>query len=403
MKIQIPEQEKMITVTLMDGRTMQVPESSLEPTIVFVGLDVHKDSFSACCFTKANERYCGDAKLAPTAAAVVRYIERMKKSTYSETTKFVVAYEAGGAGYALCRELRLRDVDCVILAPTTMRRTVQEDKMKTDRRDARMIARCHAFGLASEVAMLTPEDEAVRDYIRMRDDHKGDLKRCKQRIIALCRRKGLEYTETKSYWTAAHIKWLDNVELDEIDRKTLNEYMISYRTYTDRIAEMDREIEKLARRDRYRDLVANFRCLAGIDTHVALSAASEVGDFRRFAKAMNFASYIGLVPSEYSSGSTQQKGGITKTGNTHLRRLLLEAANCAYSSRLTPGKKSRALRERQEGRPPEIVAYADRALIRLRKRAHRMTQEGKNANVIKAAVARELACFLWGMATGNIA
>ena len=403
MKIKVPEAEKMITVQLTDGSTIEVPESLISPTIVYVGLDVHKDSFFACCFTKENERYRGDAKLEPKAAAVVKYINRMKKSTYTQETKFVVAYEAGGAGYALCRELQERGVECVILAPTTMKRTVQEEKMKTDRRDAHMIARCCAFGLASQVALLTEEDESVRDYIRMRDDHKDDLKRTKQQILAFCARKGAKYSETKRYWTQPHIKWLDDIALSEIDRTTLDNYMITYRYLTDRIDKMDKEIEKLAQRDKYEDFVANLRCLPGVNTHVALSVACEIGAFDRFASPIQFASYLGLVPSEHSSGASQQKGSLTKTGNTHLRRLLIEAANCGYGGRTKPGAKSKALKARQEGRPDKVVAYADRANLRLRKRARRMCAEGKSRNIVKAAIARELACFIWGIATGNVA
>ena len=403
MKIRIPEAEKMITVQLTDGRTIQVPESSISPTIVYVGLDVHKDSFSACCYTKENERYRGDAKLEPKASAVVRYIDQMKKSTYTQETEFVVAYEAGGAGYALCRELLARGVDCVILAPTTMKRTVQEEKMKTDRRDAYMIARCCAHGFASQVTLLTEEDESVRDYIRMRDDHKADLKRTKQQILAFCARKGTKYSETKAYWTQAHIKWLDDVALSEIDRATLDNYMITYRYLTDRIDTMDKEIAKLAQRETYKEFVANLRCLPGVDTHVALSVASEIGDFSRFATPMQFASYLGLVPSEHSSGASQQKGGLTKMGNTHLRRLLVEAANCGYSGRSKPGFKSKALWDRQEGRPDKIIAYADRANLRLRKRARQMCANNKSRNIVKAAIARELACFIWGIATGHVA
>lgn len=403
MNDKIPTATKMVTVEV-DGRTFQVPESVITNNIVYVGLDVHKDSISACCFTKGNETFSGEVRIEPTAGAVVKYLNKMRRAAFAEGTEFIVAYEAGGAGYSLYRALKDKDVDCIILAPTTMKRTIQEEKMKTDKRDARMIARCLAYGMASQVTPLSEEDESVRDYIRMRDDHKKELKRVKQEIIAFCRRKGLEYTETKSYWTQAHVKWLDNVDLREIDRASLDEYMITYRYLQDRISTMDGEIAKLAQRASYAELVADLRCLAGIDTHVALALVSEIGDFKRFAKPMHLASFLGLVPAEYSSGASQNKGGLTKAGNSHLRRLLLEAANCGYSARSTPGAKSKALKDRQEGRSSKVIAYADRANMRLRKRARRMVvKEGKNANVVKAAIARELACFIWGIATGNIA
>ena len=161
----------------------------------------------------------------------------------------------------------------------------------------------------------------------------------------------------------------------------------------------DRRIEELAQRDAYREKVNRLVCFKGIRTHTALSLIVEVGDFQRFPTAGQFASFLGLVPGEHSSGDSQHRGAITKAGNSHLRRLLVESGNCY--NRVQVGRKSAALKQRQEGNPPDVIAYADKANDRLRRKYVRITTRSK-ANIAKTAVARELACFIWGMMNGKL-
>ena len=185
-------------------------------------------------------------------------------------------------------------------------------------------------------------------------------------------------------------------------KEILDEYLMTYTVLSEKIERLDTRIEELAREDKYSESVKKLCCFIGVKTHIALSVLVEVGDFNRFATAEKFASYIGLVPGEDSSGDEQVKLGITKAGNRHLRILLTEAAQCYGRSQV--GYKSKDLRTRQAGNPPQVIAYADKANDRLKRRFYKMVLgKNKKHNVAKVAIARELACFMWGMMTDNIA
>lgn len=224
----------------------------------------------------------------------------------------------------------------------------------------------------------------------------------KRQHTAFVLRLGKQYTGGKSLWTENHLKWLRGLDLTLLEKETLQEYLITYDYLTDKLERLDARIEELARNERYGERVRRLGCFIGIKPHTALSLLVEVGDFRRFKKAPNFAGFLGLVPGEDSSGGGRNRLAITKAGNSHLRRLLVESSQ-SYS-RGTIGFKSKELKKRQEGNPPEVVAYADRANERLRRRYYRMTlKNGAKRNVAIVAVARELACFIWGMMTDEIA
>ncbi|MCL2254805.1 MAG: transposase [Lachnospiraceae bacterium] len=199
-------------------------------------------------------------------------------------------------------------------------------RVKTDKRDAGNIARCLAFRTYSAVYVPTNEDNAVKEFIRMRDDQKKMLKSIKQQILALVLRLGHRFEGGKTYWTIVYMKWLKSLKLEGVFQETLNEYLITYTYLIDKIERLDNRIEELAKDVKYDEKVKNLSCLIGIKTHTALSMVVEVGDFSRFAKAEKFASFLGLVPGEDTSSERQNRLGITKAGNGHLRRLLVEAA-----------------------------------------------------------------------------
>jgi transposase len=185
-------------------------------------------------------------------------------------------------------------------------------------------------------------------------------------------------------------------------QESLDEYLITYNYLTDKIERLDKRIEEIADGERYREKVKRLSCLIGVKTHTALSTIVEIGDFKRFSKAEKLAAFIGLVPGEDSSGGKQKRTGITKAGNTHVRTLLVESAQ-GYT-RGKAGYKSKDLKRRQYGNSPEVIAYADKANERLRKKYYRMMlSNNSKSNVAKTAIARELACFMWGMMTDNIA
>ena len=367
---------------------------------VYVGMDIHKESFSLCAFTIEEDKGKYYQKTESDFRQVLKYLDFLR-SSYGDDAKFVCGYEAGCLGYTLYHQLTSHHVDCKILAPTTMLEQRSRKRIKTDKRDAEIIARCLAQHNYSPVHIPTEKDEQTKEYLRMRDDHKLALKKVKQQILAFCLRHGYRY-EGKSHWTAAHIKWLKSLNPEALYKEILAEYLLTYTTLSDKIERMDKRIEELASQSEYKEAVGKLCCFIGVKTHTALSVIVEVGDFKRFASAQNFASYLGIVPGEHTSSEDQNRLSITKAGNRHVRLLLTEAAQC-YARGQT-GYKSKALKERQEGNTPQVVAYADKANERLRRRYYKMVLgRSKKANVAKTAIARELACFIWGMMTDRIA
>ncbi len=247
--------------------------------------------------------------------------------------------------------------------------------------------------------MPDEHDVDVREYIRMRADHKQALKKIKQQILAFCLRNGYLYPETAK-WTQKHISWLRSIEMRSTQIETLDEYMIAYDTFINYLDQIDARIEEIAQEDRYKNKVAVLRCLKGIDTLTALALVSEISDFNRFSKANQFAAYLGLVPGQDSSSKNVQYLGITKAGNSHLRTLLVEAAQ-TYS-RGSAAVKSKALKSRQSGNDEQVIAYADKAKVRLSKKFRKLQARGVKYSVATAAIARELACFTWGLMTDHI-
>lgn len=306
-------------------------------------------------------------------------------------------YEAGCLGYSLYNQLTAANVKCVILAPTTML-TPQGIRIKTDARDARMIAQCLSYGGYHAVYVPTEDDDSIKEYIRMRDDHKTALKKIKQQINAFCLRHGHHYAQGK--WTIAHWKWLKKLELSALYREVLNEYMTSYEEQVSKIERLDQRIEELASQEKYAEKVKKLGCFLGIKTHTALSLIVETGDFKRFTKGNIYAAYLGLAPGENSSGAKTNRTGLSKAGNSHLRQLLIEAAGGICKGMV--GHKSKELKARQKGNTDNVIKYANKANIRLRSRYYKLIRHGKARNVAVAAIARELACFVWGMMTDNI-
>jgi len=368
---------------------------------IYVGMDVHEASFSLCCYTNEKEEAEYPQKMQGHYSKVLNYIETMRFH-YGDDALFICGYEAGCLGFTLYHQLTAHGVKCIILAPTTMPQPKGKKKIKTDKRDARNIARCLAHHEYSPVHVPTAQDEQTKEYIRMRDDHKLALKKVKQQILAFCLRHNYRFEGTGSNWTQAHLRWLRALQPEGLYQETLKEYLLTYDQLVDKLDRLDKRIEELASAEPYKEDVAKLSCFIGVKTITALAVLTEVGDFKRFASAQQFSSYLGLVPGENSSAENQNRLSITKAGNRHVRRLLVESAQSIARGQV--GFKSKALKERQTGNLPEIIAYADKANERLRRRYYRMVlRNNKKPNVAKTAIARELACFMWGMLTGRIA
>ncbi|MDY3225258.1 MAG: IS110 family transposase [Candidatus Faecousia sp.] len=366
-------------------------------SITYIGMDVHTTNFTLCCYSFEDDKVYAAVQVKPEYTEILKYINRVRKQR-GEDTRFVCGYEAGCLGYSLYHKLTDHGVECVILAPSTMAETPGK-KIKTDKRDAEKIARCLAYHQYKPVYVPDEEDDAVKEYIRMRDDVKAHLKETKQQIIAYYTRHGFQF-DGSSHWTQKHLNWVESLQFENsIHQEVLREYLTVFYDLSEKVAVYDARIEELSHSERYAENVGKLCCFSGIATHTALSLLAEVGDFSRFRSAPQFAAYLGLVPGEHSSSDKQHRTGITKAGNSHLRRLLIESAHCY--SRGAVGKKSKAQKERQAGNSPEVIAYADRAVDRLKRKYQRIALHSR-ANIAKTAVARELACFVWGMMTGNI-
>jgi len=253
-------------------------------------------------------------------------------------------------------------------------------------------------GMLTPVHIPTVSDEAVRDYLRMRDDFKMDQKRKKQQILSFLARMGYRY-EKGNNWTGTHRNWIKNLDtMQPIQKETLKEYMIALEELDEKLVLLEARIEKIAQTEQYVELVGKLMCFKGIGFLTALSLVVEIGDFRRFATAEKMMGFFGLVPSENTSGDKRKQGGITKAGNIRLRRLLIESA--WHYRYYQPSKR---LTQRRKGFPPESVGYADKAGRRLSKKFQHLLYVGKKSQKVVVSVARELSGFIWGMANGQIA
>lgn len=367
----------------------------------FIGIDAHTTNYTLSTAIDAEDKPFNTNKYGPKVTYILRYVNALCKKYKIQKENILLGYEAGCLGFKLQRDLNNNGFNCVVIAPSTIPGTAMNRKKqkKTDYRDAEAIAKALRNGDYSAVATPDEEDEAIRDFIHEREAIRMELKRCKQRIGAFCNRHGNHYEEIG--WTNKHIKWLKDLTFTQpVLKETLESMLLEYEYLSEKLEEKDRRIEEFANMDKYRESVHKLVCFKGIKTLTALAVIVEIGDFARFMKAKNFVAFLGLSVGEQSSSTDHNQTGITKQGNRFIRRLLIEAAQCF--SRAT-SKKSKELKKRQEGNSEEIIAYADKANDRLRKRyAHLVFHNMKSPNKTKTAIARELSCFIWGMMTGNI-
>jgi transposase len=303
-------------------------------------------------------------------------------------------YEAGVSGYDLYRQITACGVTCQVIAPAlTPRRPGQ--RIKTDRRDARKLVRLFRAGELTPIHVPDEAEEAARDLVRCREAVRRDVVRWRHRLLKLLDRHGRLWVTEKN-WTQRHWTWIraQRFALPALQR-AFEATVFALEQALARQAELDREIEALADTAPYRDPVGWLRCFRGIGTLSAMVLLAEIVDFQRFRRPRELMAYLGLVPSEYSSGETQRRGGLTKAGNTHARRVLVEAA-WHYRHRPAVG---RALASRSQAQPEEVVGQAWRAQQRLHRRYRHLVGHGKRPPVAVAAIARELVGFLWAAMT----
>ena len=354
--------------------------------ITFVGLDAHKASISVAMLLPSTSVPI-EWQLPNEPSAVRRMVRKVEREAAGEVR---FCYEAGPCGYALQRQITdLGEASCMVVAPSLIPRKPGE-RIKTDRRDARKLASLFRAGLLTEVQPPNARDEAMRDLCRAREDARDDLMRCRHRLSKMLLRRGLVYTG-RNYWTQAHRSWLGALRFEEpVDQAVLDDYLLAVDQLAERVKGLSQKLEDISGEAPYAEPVAALRCFRGIDTITAITIVAELHTFGRFSSPRGLMAFLGLVPSENSSGATRRQGGITKAGNTHVRRVLVEAA---WNYRFRPG--TAALSKRRQGQSPRVIAIADRAMVRLHRRFSRMAAARKPTPKIAVAVARELVGFIW--------
>jgi transposase len=363
--------------------------------ITYVGMDAHKASIQVAMLTPGRREPL-EWQLVNEPQAVRRLAKKLVRQAPGEV---ICCYEAGPCGYALQRRIRAVGVACQVVAPSLIP-VKPGERIKTDRRDARKLVNLLRAGLLTEVHPPTPEEEALRDLCRCREDAKEDLLRSRHRLLKMLLRRGIIWSAGKRNWTRRHREWLEGLRFESVaDQVVFQDYLLATGQIEERIARLDSRLEDLAGEEPYRKPVAWLRCFRGIDTVTATTLVAELHDFRRFHSPRELMAYLGLVPSEHSSANSRRRGSITKAGNCHVRRVLVETA---WHYRHVPALSRKYLRRRR-GQPAWVVGLADRAQERLHRRYVRLSAHGKPHNKVVVAVARELVGFIWVALRGDTA
>jgi transposase len=361
-----------------------------QSSTLYVGLDVHKESIAVAYVAKdhgAEVIYLG------TIGTRHGDIDKLIRNMQSKAKQLVFVYEAGPCGYWLYRYLRKKGYECWVVAPSLIPKKTG-DRVKTDRRDAVQLARLMRSGDLTPVYVPTVEDEAIRDLSRAREDAIGDLKTAKFRLKAFLLRHDIRYTG-RATWSPAHLRWLSEVVCPTPAQQIVfQEYVRAVNEHTERLQRLEQELQEQVQAWRLRPVVDALQALRGVQFTVAVTMVAELGDLTRFDTPRQLMKFLGLIPSEYASGERRRQGAITKAGNTHARRAIVEGA-WAYRY---PAKVSRHLQLRLETQPKVIQDISWKAQVRLCQRYRRLMARGKHANQVVVAIARELVGFMWAIA-----
>jgi len=357
---------------------------------MFVGMDVHKESID---ISLAEEGRDGEVRHYGSIAGDLEALAKVVKALRAPTRRLRFVYEAGPCGFGIHRYLTAQGEECVEVNPSSMPKR-SGDRIKTDRRDGDALARVHRAGELSPIYIPTADDEALRDLVRAREDAVGLSTQAKHRLKAFLLRQGRRYPG-RAGWTRPYRRWLADL------RFPLAPQHVAVQEYRDTIDDTERRVERLT--DQLRQLTPPWRwapvvdalqALRGVSLVTAVGLVAEIGDIRRFTHPRELMAFLGLVPSEYSSGPSVRRGGITKAGNPHARRLLAEAA-WAYQGVPRIGRQ---LRYRHEGLSKSVCHIAWKAQLRLTSRCRKLVARGKAKPKVATAVARELTGFIWAIA-----
>jgi transposase len=355
----------------------------------YVGLDVSKEKIAVAVADegRTEPRYVGT--IAYTVEAIRKLVAKL-----GNPKQLRFCYEAGPTGYGLYRLFVSMGIECEVIAPSLIPQK-PGNRVKTDRRDAMNLARLYRSGELRSVYVPTEDDEALRDLVRAREDVKEDELRAKHRLTKFLLRNEIRPPKDTRKWTKKYWDWLEKLTFERsTSRIVFQEYLHQLKECEQRLKRLEEEMEIQAKEGVHAPMIQALQVLRGVAVITATSLVAEIGSFKRFQTPKQFMAYNGLVPSESSSGEVRRQGNITKTGNRHVRRLLIEAA---WSYRYKPAVKGK-LKKRQGGQPPSIVGISWKAQNRLHQKYFRLLGRGKESAKAITAVARELAGFIWAIA-----
>ncbi|UYY96788.1 IS110 family transposase [Peribacillus frigoritolerans] len=354
----------------------------------FVGLDVSKDSIAVAIADSGR----GEPRFHGTIQNKPEDIRKLMKKL-GKPESLLVCYEAGSSGYGIYRFLLSMDIDCMVVAPSLIPKR-SGDRVKTDKRDSIRLAQLLRAGELTSVWVPDEDHEALRDLIRARHDAREDLQSSRQRLVHFLLRHGIRPPQGVRNWSVKHREWLKRLTFERASQRIVfQEYLHGINEVEDRMKRIEAQIHEEALQSEHAPVIQALQTLRGIAEITAVTLVAEIGQFSRFSNPRQLMSYAGLVPKEYSSGSSRWQGSITKTGNSQIRRSIVEVC-WSYRHRLSLKGE---LLKRQEGQDPEAKRIAWKAQHRLHMKYHRISAKGKGGKVAVVAVARELLGFIWAI------
>ena len=358
----------------------------------YIGLDVHKTSIAVAVARSGREMPEYQGKIANNPKNVTKLIERLNQKFTGEVLLF--CYEAGPCGYVLHRQLTTSGHDCQVIAPS-MIPSKPGDRIKTDRRDACKLAQCLRAGDLTAVWIPDEEQESMRDLVRARGDFKAQEQKARQQLNAFVLRHGHIWPSNKQRWNPTHYDWLEGLRFThDWQQIVLQEYIDAVKATSKRVADIMAQIERVLPQWALAPVVHSLMALRGVNKLTAIVVLAELGDISRFDSPTKLMAYVGLVPTVHSSSDRRWLGRITRTGNSHVRRLLVESS---WTYRFLP-RQTKHIKSKAANASDEARAISWRAQKRLCGRYRSLMHSGKNSKVTAVAIARELLGFIWDIA-----